>query len=47
MPEQPEGCVKPSPGPILQKSNDPVEKEPTQKEMQIVYARLGKHATDF
>ena len=47
MPEQKEGCVKPSPGPILQKTKDPSENEPTRKEMQMEYARVGKPAPDF
>lgn len=47
MPVQPEGCVKPSPGPVLSIDTDPVEGQQPVKESSMVQARVGKPAPDF
>jgi len=47
MPEQPEGCVKPTKGPILEKTGAPVTVPSPEKEVSMVQARVGKPAPDF
>ena len=47
MSEKPEGCVKPSKGPLMAVAEQAVkENEPT-KEVKMVQARVGKPAPDF
>ena len=48
MPEVPEGCAKPSPGPIITKEPKPATTQeiPT-KEVTMERARVGKPAPDF
>lgn len=48
MPENMEGCVKPSKGPIVISPEGPAAKiEFEQKEATMVQARVGKPAPDF
>jgi len=47
MPEKPEGCVKPSKGPILDKGGSPDTVPQADKEVSMVQARVGKPAPDF
>jgi hypothetical protein len=47
MSEKPEGCVKPSKGPIIAASESSVVDILSEKEVQMVQARVGKPALDF
>ena len=47
MPEEKEGCVTPSQGPILQDEENQVEETITKKEVPMVQAHVGKPAPDF
>lgn len=47
MPEQAEGCVKPTKGPILEKAESPATAPSPEKEVSMVQARVGKPAPDF
>ena len=47
MPEQPEGCVKPTQGPIVAEAPAPVEGPTPVKEVLMTQARVGKPAPDF
>ena len=47
MPEAPEGCVKPTQGPIVSQEAQPTETTITTKEKAMTQARVGKPAPDF
>jgi len=47
MPENKEGCVAPSPGPILAETESASEQPTPKKEVSMVQARVGKPAPDF
>ncbi len=47
MPEQPEGCVKPSKGPLLERLEVQSSASTPVKEVSMVQARVGKPAPDF
>lgn len=47
MPDQPEGCVKPTAGPILESSESAPASPERNKEVSMVQARVGKPAPDF
>jgi peroxiredoxin (alkyl hydroperoxide reductase subunit C) len=47
MPEEKDGCVTPSQGPILQNEEIKGEKTIIKKEVSMVQARVGKPAPDF
>jgi len=48
MPEKPDGCVKPSPGPIVSTPQGPTASLPViEKEVSMLQARVGKPAPDF
>lgn len=48
MSEKPDGCVKPTKGPITISSENPGKNEGiTTKEVSMVQARVGKPAPDF
>ena len=47
MSEKPEGCVKPSQGPIFATSESPDLVPEFEKEIQMIQARVGKPAPDF
>jgi hypothetical protein len=47
MSEKPEGCVKPSQGPILTATESPAPVPGFEKEVHMVQARVGKPAPDF
>jgi peroxiredoxin (alkyl hydroperoxide reductase subunit C) len=47
MSEKPEGCVKPSQGPILATKERPVLVPEYEKEVDMIQARVGKPAPDF
>jgi len=47
MPKQPEGCVKPTQGPIAAASPAAVEGPIPVKEVLMTQARVGKPAPDF
>jgi peroxiredoxin (alkyl hydroperoxide reductase subunit C) len=47
MSDLPDGCVKPSKGPILQAPEIPAASQEPKKEVPMVQARVGKPAPDF
>ncbi len=47
MTDKPDGCVKPSKGPILQTPEMPTANQEPKKEVPMVQARVGKPAPDF
>jgi len=47
MSDKPEGCVKPSKGPITPAKESAAESPVIQKEVSLVQARVGKPAPDF
>lgn len=48
MTDQPEGCVNPTPGPIVAEATDsPEANQPKKKEASMTLARVGKPAPDF
>lgn len=47
MPEQKEGCVTPSTGPILREATNQSERPVTKEEVRMEQARVGKPAPDF
>ncbi len=47
MPEKPDGCVKPTQGPILAASESAAANPVMEKEVSMVQARVGKPAPDF
>ena len=47
MPEGPEGCVKPTKGPIVAAATAAVEGPTIIKEVSMTQARVGKPAPDF
>lgn len=47
MTEKPEGCVKPSKGPIIATQETAPASAGTTKEVPMVMARVGKPAPDF
>ena len=47
MSEKPEGCVKPSKGPLMAVVEQSMKANEPTKEVQMVQARVGKPAPDF
>ena len=47
MSENPEGCVKPTPGPIMSAPKETTEEKLITKEVPMVQAQVGKPAPDF
>ncbi len=47
MSDKPEGCVKPSKGPIVMQAESSMVSSATEKEVPMVQARVGKPAPDF
>jgi peroxiredoxin (alkyl hydroperoxide reductase subunit C) len=47
MTDKPDGCVKPSKGPILPTPEMPIGSQIPKKEASMVQARVGKPAPDF
>ncbi len=47
MTDKPDGCVKPSKGPILLTPELPAASQELKKEVPMVQARVGKPAPDF
>jgi len=47
MPEETEGCVTPSTGPILEETESEQDQYIPKKEVPMVTARVGKPAPDF
>ena len=47
MPEQPEGCVKPTQGPIVAESSPAAQSSVIKKEVSMPLAQVGKPAPDF
>ncbi len=47
MSEKPEGCVKPSQGPIITPTERSAPIPGIEKEIQMIQARVGKPAPDF
>jgi hypothetical protein len=47
MPDKPDGCVKPSKGPVINKPESSTISPVIEKEVPMVQARVGKPAPDF
>jgi hypothetical protein len=47
MSDKPEGCVKPSKGPVVISSEAPSSSPGVEKELSMIQARVGKPAPDF